>query len=578
MAMVEDREFKADPNLVLSVIRDQAGTVSKAILEAVMNSVDSDSRKCEVTFTPTGFEIIDNGKGFKTAQEIDQYFQTFGTPHVAGDAEFGRFRVGRGQLMSYGVNVWRSGKFEMHTDVNKDGLKWKLHKLDKSVKGCHIKVTLYRPLEDDEFGAELEDLKQMVAYVRIPLFINGEKASTPPSSVKWDREDDDAYYRTANDGSNVLTVYNLGVKVCAYPKSRLGTSGIIVSKKQLQLNMARNDIKMSDCKVWERIASGLKLAAITRAKKQKSLGDDERRFIASQIGYSTKLENDESLLNMKLITGMDGRVVTIKAFLSAPVIAFADYGEEKVGEAVHRAGRAFVIRYDQMRVFSEYSLESLVELLEIRTGFKGERVIEKLRVLGRGVDTKHHAIEDGNLPAAEQHVLELLREYNDEFVAIFRVNSGLSDIKPRNINAGRCDAALAWTDGEQYIRMTRKVLAAPAKLGLPGMMYALQILAHEYTHDNDDYETHEHEKVFYNKYHDVSLYDAIALTRLGMKMSAALTKRLGQEKKAAKAQKPHEVPKLRAAAAPREVAAVAVVAVDEQHREFASRQMSLFGN
>lgn len=37
----EDRSFKMHPQLLMSVIRNQAGSIGKAILELVMNSLDA---------------------------------------------------------------------------------------------------------------------------------------------------------------------------------------------------------------------------------------------------------------------------------------------------------------------------------------------------------------------------------------------------------------------------------------------------------------------------------------------------------------------------------------------------------
>ena len=115
------------------------------------------------------------------------------------------------------------------------------------------------------------------------------------------------------------------------------------------------------------------------------------------------------------------------------------------------------------------------------------------------------------------------------------------------------------------------------------MVYLLMIFTHEYTHDNDDYETHDHDKVFFHKFHDVAVHDAVAITRVAMKMHAALTKVLGQDKKkkgasgSAPAHLVQAEPKVRAAAAPRNAAAVTAVSVNERKLDFLSRQMSLFG-
>ena len=96
----EIRKFKMHPDLLFSVIKSQAGTQEKAILEAVMNAVDAGATKCEIKIDENGYSIVDDGKGFVSRQEVDEFFETFGTPHKEGDATYGRFRMGRGQLFA----------------------------------------------------------------------------------------------------------------------------------------------------------------------------------------------------------------------------------------------------------------------------------------------------------------------------------------------------------------------------------------------------------------------------------------------------------------------------------------------
>ena len=47
-ATVENRRFGMSPNLLMDVIRRQAGTLQKGVLEAVMNAVDA--RATEIDF------------------------------------------------------------------------------------------------------------------------------------------------------------------------------------------------------------------------------------------------------------------------------------------------------------------------------------------------------------------------------------------------------------------------------------------------------------------------------------------------------------------------------------------------
>lgn len=52
----ETRRFGMAPELLLDVIKRQAGTPAKAVLELVMNAVDAGATRCEVTLTTAVLE------------------------------------------------------------------------------------------------------------------------------------------------------------------------------------------------------------------------------------------------------------------------------------------------------------------------------------------------------------------------------------------------------------------------------------------------------------------------------------------------------------------------------------------
>ena len=140
MTAPEKRQFKMDDNLLYSVIKAQAGTPEKALMEAVMNCIDAGASRCEVALDENGYTVLDDGRGFTSRKEIEQFFETFGTPHNENDATYGKFRMGRGQLFAFSSTLWRSGIFSMEVDIKRDGLSYKLTENPKNLyKGCAIK-------------------------------------------------------------------------------------------------------------------------------------------------------------------------------------------------------------------------------------------------------------------------------------------------------------------------------------------------------------------------------------------------------------------------------------------------------
>jgi len=71
--------------LLLDVIRKQAGSIQKAVLEGVMNSIEAAATRVEVSVEPDQIKIIDDGRGFQNREEIELFFETFGQPDTESE-------------------------------------------------------------------------------------------------------------------------------------------------------------------------------------------------------------------------------------------------------------------------------------------------------------------------------------------------------------------------------------------------------------------------------------------------------------------------------------------------------------
>lgn len=85
--------FTLDPQIIHHVIYNQAGSIGKAIIELIMNSIDAGAAAVQIKMTEKGFECVDDGRGFASREDVLNYFGRFGTPHQEGDATYGRFRL-----------------------------------------------------------------------------------------------------------------------------------------------------------------------------------------------------------------------------------------------------------------------------------------------------------------------------------------------------------------------------------------------------------------------------------------------------------------------------------------------------
>jgi hypothetical protein len=177
----ETRAFKVHPQLLWDVIQRQAGTLTKAVAEGVMNSIDAGAKTVRVSLSDTAVSITDDGKGFRDRKEIELFFETFGQPHEEGDATYGTFRMGRGQMFSFGKNRWRSGRFSMAVDIKGKGLDYDLTEESEARDGCEIKIELYRPLSLLQRREIADDLRRSLRYVPVELTHDGAGDTVP----KW---------------------------------------------------------------------------------------------------------------------------------------------------------------------------------------------------------------------------------------------------------------------------------------------------------------------------------------------------------------------------------------------------------
>nr|WP_242281345.1 ATP-binding protein [Pantoea deleyi] len=135
--------FELDPEIIHHIIYSQAGSVAKALIELIMNSVDAGAGAITLNITPGGFSCCDDGRGFTSYDDVKRYFGRFGTPHREGDATYGRFRLGRGQIMAHARTVWRSQRWQMEVDTRVMGYEYELTEPEALQAGCTISGDWY---------------------------------------------------------------------------------------------------------------------------------------------------------------------------------------------------------------------------------------------------------------------------------------------------------------------------------------------------------------------------------------------------------------------------------------------------
>lgn len=105
---IETREFSVDKNILYDLFFKQFHSVEGAILELIQNSYDAGANTVDINIKNEFFEFSDNGRGFSHKSEITEWFEVFGAPRdKEDDALFGRYRMGRGQIMGMASTTWR---------------------------------------------------------------------------------------------------------------------------------------------------------------------------------------------------------------------------------------------------------------------------------------------------------------------------------------------------------------------------------------------------------------------------------------------------------------------------------------
>lgn len=526
-ATAELRTFRLHPSILLTLMEEQAGSLSKALAELVMNSIDAGATSIHITLNDTGFAVTDDGQGFVSREQIEDFFEMFGAPHEEGDAFYGRFRIGRGQIMSYAKTTWRSGPFEMNVDIRgaaADGndIGYKLVTHNKKKKGCRIEGFFYK--EHGNLFHVQNEIKDIVRYAPISVYLNKKQINNPPEKAEWSMEDENAWYLFDNQKHHKLTFYNRGVLVAEHDQNFYGACGVVVSKKPLRLNMARNAILTDKCEVWAEIHAKIKkrfmlqLQVAAGAKLALEEGRKLTRIILFEPGRLSEADI-KRIRKIHFIPNIHGELSTPSNFFALPNYTLLDSRRPMVAERVERQRRASVVvpkMFEERHVSggeedymeNVYLMRSVLYPNAVRFQWiPFQNLVDELQ------DT-HELVDDKDLSPEEFLVLDVLRRYDRNWG--LSMSSG--DQTPRELIVGKTDTMRAWTDGVSYIAINRRELynfrncCSGCKNNLGGVAGMLLLIVHEYCHDKTSVGEHPHDFNFYQRYHDRTISPGIDIT------------------------------------------------------------------
>ncbi len=547
----------AHEKLILDVIRKQAGTFDKAVLECVMNGIEAQlattaKPKIWIEYSDEGNGVLvvrDPGRGFRSRKEINEWFAQFGTPHEASEGKkWAEFRMGRGQAFSFGRNVWRTGTFRMEYDLETDPAERSYkcsHALDFALEsdlenypGCEVTIHFYkRQVGKGYFYSSVDAfksaIKKQVEFMEGEIYFNGEQINTPASECTWDIVTEDAYFMFGK--GHDLTLYNMGAYVKPYDAASAGVTGVVVSKEKMDVNFARNSI-LSTCEIFQRIWLVIRDNKVKRIRAESRWLNDNQKINAllelrdGEIKYS-----DIKTLGLFELAG--GKFLSLDAVrkMRSPW-TFAMRGDD-VADRLDYLNEAICFADDVLAALDytgkpvDFFNWLLRESFRDCDGGPKSSDWNKIRAFYRdfstladGYDSVHKILSTDDQSKAERRFLRAMESYQCW--------------RGRTLCIGTCDTANGWTDGSSYIVFNRAFLK-DNNPGYDGGVAACVTLAiHELAHDSDDTGTHVHSAEFYRAYHDLTRGSALhIIASLARKLDRVKweTKAEEEAEKAAKA-------------------------------------------
>ncbi|TVX85577.1 ATP-binding protein [Paenibacillus agilis] len=527
--------FELDTQIIHHIIYNQAGSIGKAIIELIMNSVDANAKSIKLKMTREGFSCSDDGLGFASREDVLRYFGRFGTPHIEGDATYGRFRLGRGQIMAHASTTWISNHHQMIVDTKEMGYNYELDEIEEVQPGCHISGKWYEALTESELLSSIQEVRDLIRYTPATVELNGRILTRDPSQEKWDYEDEYAYYRVKVEGA--VSIYNQGVLIRHDASHIWGAGGLIVSKKAIGLNVSRTEILRKTCSVWKVIAKQFGQMADDISSK---LGDHRKTEARREKSARSLLAGEGDLFKIfnheEVITILPGsRHVTLSYLLhrvrceyNKKFCIVENHMDIPKAETMAKAKITMFVHPRTMERFGVYSPAQFLECLEqiaenylIYCQHKATYVVKNIIEFGPEL-VNYAALKDAfveriqiiqekeHLDHETRRVWTALRwclqQYAGACLQKRRYKNGRIAYGEHmySILLGQSNTAEAWTDGENYIafnvNIVKKLKGDPMKTAA----YLFSLLEHEVSHQGDSLDA-GHDEAFYQRYHDISL-------------------------------------------------------------------------
>ena len=527
----ETLPFTVSPSIIRHLIERQAGTLDKAILELIMNGIDAGAERIDVEFTgDRKIFVTDNGRGFQSREEIETHFADFGFDYNTDEERqlgrrWGTFGLGRSQVYGFGRSVWRSHGFQMDVDIRSDkDLAFDLTAVDgQKINGCEIEVDLYTPTTEVEKERVRRTLKEHVQYAPSAIYVDGERVNKDLDAIKWSAESEHLLFLNKATSTYGLEVHNMGIFINRYTQSNMGVSGVVVSKvpHSFKVTMSRTDVHRS-CELWAEMLALIKPFK-EKQRRRKQLTDQDRMGIARDWLYG-ELEDESVMKRSRVFRTVKGNYLTINQVHKhgSGLIAIEEKRYDRVAEAIHNSHAMTVLSRDFLDWIDANDPQKVVHALEKMSRLAyGEWGATQFGLGDYAAAKKEF---DGALIPVEPKQWTKLQKA--QIAALGQIagpvanavkygQSQLDGGDKRRLTLGDSDAALAWTDGRNYICFTRHFMNSCFEDGMDGIMRLIGVMVHEQLHTESDMsDEHDHPPEFFEAFENVLVSRSLSLFSL----------------------------------------------------------------
>ena len=540
----EKHAFVADVDAAAyTLIHSQHGDLGKALNELVMNAIDAGATECRILLGEKTFSVADDGAGFGSFENIMERFRKLGKSHkdAVNKPTFGRFGIGRGQIMPWGQIRWRSGSHQMDTDV-KQFTGFEYSEIDP-ISGCVVTGTFYEPLSSWDLHTALSAIRDHNKHLtsETPIFLNGAQINAQNDEL-WDEETPEYRIRwyLGQHEDDPVQIFNQGALVCEFPRLAWGVGADVSTKIALSLNMARNAIQPKD-PVWIKIEARLRAKGLEINKRLRrvklsanSINEPVRRRIldallaqsddvAIMICEEFEISEKELLLGLPLIRDTRGKYHDWRLLETRPLTVMPA-GYDREAETISMMGLAVPVSSSELRAWGARSGQDLIDTLKHTVvprigrlgGVKDNYLIQRyldgwlqnerlfdFPTIASQISDKKTLVPRQMLSLKERAACNALG-YASRSLVRKLVNIEGEPISSRKILIGESTQADGWTDSVSFIAIDRKSLKLLDR-GLVGATQLILLLLHEYCHDKNNFPDCDlHGERFFERYHELS--------------------------------------------------------------------------